>query len=346
MLRTMIWLLLPLAVACSSKKTETAGTQPNASMSIPVQYVVAGKDTTTTELKLTGSVLANESIELHTEISGRITAIYFKEGESVTQGKVLVMLNNEDLLAQAKKLDLNIQLAKTNEDRQLKMLNIKAISQEEYDGVANQLNTLLAEKEILQAQINKTYIKAPFNGVVGLRQVSVGSIVSPTTILANFTQLNPVKIEFAVSDKYAGRLKKGDKVSIAYGNDPTTYTATIYALDNEVDVVSRSLKIRALADNRSGKWVPGSFVLVELPLSMNTNSIMLPSEVIIPEMNRQKVLTVQGGRVASKSIQVGQRYASGVEILGGLSAGDTIIATGLLQLKDSMMVVPKVPYRP
>lgn len=332
--------------ACSSSSKQEGKNGKGDTPPMQIEYLLADIDTSSSLLNVTGSILANESLDLHTEVSGRITSINFKEGEYVAQGAVLLTLNNEDLKAQLKKLDLNISLATKNEDRQKQMLAIKAISQEEYDAGLNALNTLLAERELLQANINKTIIRAPFSGVVGLRQVSVGSIVSPSTVIAGLTQLNPIKIEFAISDKYASKIKKGDRLKFSIDNNPNKkYDATIFALDNEVNVANRSITVRAYANNTQGKFLPGTYASVQLPIVGTSQTIVVPTEVVIPELNKQKVFVVVNGRVKSRVVQLGQRFSTGVEIIDGLHSGDTIVATGILQLKDSMMVVPKNLYK-
>ena len=284
-------------------------------------------------IKATGSILANEEVEIRSEISGRITQLLLKEGDYAKKGAVLFRIFDDDLQAQLKKLEYSKKLAEENEFRQKKLLEKEAISQREYDISVTSVNTLQADIDNIKAQLSRTVIRAPFDGTIGLRYVSEGSYITPSTRIATLTNLNPAKLDFAVPAKYAPIIRKGSKIQFTVENSDLVYTGTVYAIDPKIDPQTRTLQLRATSPNGSKALIPGSFARIELVMGTKGNAIVVPTEAVIPDLSGHKVYLVKNGKATSQVVELGIRGDREVEIKSGLSAGDTLITVGILQVK-------------
>ncbi|HEY4799974.1 MAG TPA: efflux RND transporter periplasmic adaptor subunit [Bacteroidia bacterium] len=292
----------------------------------------------------TGTVLSNEETVLVPEVAGKIIAINFKEGSRVSKGDMLVKINDADLQAQLKKFGVQEKLAAQNEAREKKLLDINGISQAEYDAALTQLNTVKADIELTQAQIAKTEIHAPFNGTIGLKYVSEGSFVTPTTAttaaikIATLQQIDPVKIDFSVPEKYSSAVQLGDSVLFTVQGSDEKFKGEIYAIEPKIDLSTRTIQLRAICQNRNGKIFPGSFAKIDLILKKTSNTVLIPTEALIPELKGQKVFLCKNGRARSQKVETGIRLPEKIQITNGLQAGDTVITTGIMQLRDSSLV--------
>lgn len=280
-----------------------------------------------------GTILPNEEVEIRSEISGRIVTLNIKEGDFVRKGTTLLHINDEDLQARLRKLGFNKKLAEDNEARQKKLLEKEAISQREYDIAVNSVNTISADIEDLSAQIQKMTLKAPFDGTIGFRFVSLGSYISPTTKIATLTNTNPAKIEFAIPAKYSSIVRSGSKIDFTVENSEQKFIGTVYAIDPKIDPNTRTLQIRAIAPNPARKLIPGSFARVELVLKSRGSALMIPTESVIPELKGSKVFIVKNGKATPMKVQLGVRGEKTVEVISGLTIGDTLITTGIMQVK-------------
>jgi membrane fusion protein, multidrug efflux system len=286
----------------------------------------------------TGSVVASEMVDLKPEVAGKIVQLNIVEGKSVTKGQLLIKLNDEDLQAQVKKLNAQMQLAQQSEQRLRKLLDIKGVSQDEYDVVTNQMNNIRADLEFTQAQIAKTELKAPFSGVIGLRNVSLGSYINAQSQVANIQVLNPVKVDFTVPEKYTNQVQIGENIAFTTEGSLEHFVGKVYAMDNQIDPISRSLKIRATAQNPSGKLKPGAFVKVDFSLKEIGNAMMIPTEAIVPILKGQQVFVSKDGKAKAIVVEVGIRTDSKIQILSGIQVGDTIITSGLMGMKPDTKV--------
>jgi membrane fusion protein, multidrug efflux system len=286
-----------------------------------------------------GSVLANEEIELRSEVAGKITSIYFKEGSNVKKGDLLVKINDSELQAQLSRAKYNLKLLEDREFRQRQLLEREAISQEDYDFSLNQLNVARAEIELVEAQIEKTEIRAPFSGRIGLRQVSEGSFVNTTTAIAALQNIDQLKIDFSIPERHAGSVKIGDLIKFKVTGVDGTNEAKVYAIEPKIDPLTRTLKIRAIYPNPQRKILPGSFADVELILDEIEDAIMVPTHSIIPELGGQKVFLFRNGRVVNQKVEIGTRTDRQVQVINGLSENDTLITSGILQVREGMPVV-------
>lgn len=324
-------------------KDKAAGAEKKMAMNVSKDllldvYVVRPVDLKN-NLDASGTLMGNESVDLQPQVGGMITHIYFNEGSFVTKGTLLVKLFDADLQAQLEKLKLQKSLAQLTLQRQEKLLAINGISQQDVDNTRNQVASAQADIDNVLAQIQKTEIKAPFNGIVGLRNISEGATVSPTTVIATLQESDPLKMDFSIPEKYRNLLNRGDAVSFTVSEDPNKkFTGKIYAIEPDIDVNTRTVRIRAILPNPGGKLHPGSFANVHLDLKNTPNALMIPTEAIIQTTRDKQVVLIKDKRVQFATIQTGTSNASQVEALSGLQPGDTIAITGIMQAKKGMPV--------
>jgi len=286
-----------------------------------------------------GNILAQDEVQLQPEVSGRVTYLNINEGTLVSKGTLLLKINDADLQAQIAKLKTQLKIAQSNFDRLAELLKIKGVSQAEYDAAENTLNNIKADMMILQAQIDKTEIRAPFSGKLGLRNISLGAMVSPTTVVTSLQNVSQLKMDIAVPEKYASAIHVGDMMSCNVAGIQETVIAKVIAIEPIVDEMTRNLKVRAVIQNPSSKIVPGSYVKVEIKLKEIPNSIIIPSSTIIPDDRFTKVVVVgDSSKVKFVNVEVGIRTENSVQVLSGLNIGDTVLTTGLLQVKPGMSV--------
>lgn len=318
------------------QKAAPAGGPQTGQASLQVEAFVVKPEELDNKLVLTGSVIPNESLEIKSEISGKISRIHFREGKQVRKGELLVEINDDELEAQLEKQKHNIKLNEDNEFRQRKLLEKDAISQEEYDNALNRLNTTLADVKLLEAQLSKTKIRAPFDGTIGLRFVSEGAFISNTTVIATLYNLSPAKVEFAVPGRYSTLVRPGKKILFTIENDKRVFNGDVYAVEPQIDPNTRTLKIRAIADNRQGLLLPGQFVRVELILETIDEALLVPTEAIIQEMEGPVVFVSRNGMAVQQRITTGIRTEKELEIVDGLAIGDTLVTSGLLQIREGV----------
>jgi membrane fusion protein (multidrug efflux system) len=285
-----------------------------------------------------GTILANEEVELKSEMAGKVTGIFFKEGSRVNKGALLVKINDAELQAQLERAKFNQKLLENKEYRQRILREKDAISQEEYDIALNELNVVKSDLELIKAQIDKTEIKAPFNGIIGLKNISEGSFVNTSTIIAALQNINPIKIDFSIPEKYSSMVKTGDPVKFKIVGDDKVYTGKVYAVEPKIDPLTRTLKIRAIYSNPSQDILPGSFADVELVLKQIEKALLIPSHSIVPELKGQKVFLYKSGIAVSRNVVIGVRTDTRVQIIDGLIENDTLITSGILQIKPNSPV--------
>lgn len=314
-------------------------TQTNTSNSgVPVLVQVVQSTALDNEINVTGEILANESIQLASEITGKVSGIYFKEGDRVEKGALLLKINDEDLRAQLERLKYTRQLNENMESRMSQLLERDAISQEEYDITLTELKTSSADIKALEVQIDRATIRAPFSGVVGLRYVSEGSYISPATPIATLYNIDPAKIQFSVPGKYANNVNTGDKIRFSTEGSEEIFVGEVYATEPRIDPNTRTLTVRAISPNKNRKLIPGQFVRVRLTLERQENAMMVPSMAVIPEANGHVVFVSRNGKADSVKVAIGRRSAQEVEIVSGIAPGDSLIISGIQQIKDGTLI--------
>jgi membrane fusion protein (multidrug efflux system) len=286
----------------------------------------------------TGSVIANEEVRLRPETSGRITAMLLDEGAVVRKGDVLITINDADLQAQLHRTMLQMELAELREQRQKSLLENRAIAQEDYDVALNQLNTIRAEADLIRAQIEKTKIRAPFDGRIGLRNVSLGAYISPNDVVATLQDYSRVKIDFSIPERHAGLVSTGDRITFRRQGSEGDYIGTVMAIEPRIDLETRTLRIRAVATNSDGLIIPGAFAEIQYELRAIPDALMVPSEAVIPELGGHSIFITRNGLARRISVQTGIRTETMVQIVEGLTPGDTVLTTGILQLREGMPV--------
>ena len=281
----------------------------------------------------------DETVELAFETSGKIVGINFTEGTRVRKGDLLAKINDRPLQAQLEKLQAQKKLTEEKEFRQRSLLDKDAISKESYDQIVTELQTIQADINLVGARISETELRAPFDGIIGLRYVSEGSYTNPSTKIARLVKIKPIKIEFAIPERYANQIKIGYPVTFSMDGSNDIYNAKVYAVDPQVDVATRTIVIRALYPNNKEELKPGRFTSVTLLLSQIENAISVPTEAITPEMEGEMVYVYRNGKAQVIKVGIGLRTESQVQITSGLNFGDTLITSGILQLRQNLPVV-------
>jgi membrane fusion protein (multidrug efflux system) len=320
----------------SEQSTATSGPPGPSQRKLTVTGVIVEPKQFVNKISVTGEIVPNEFLELKSEISGKIDRIYFKEGQAVKKGQLLVKINVDDLIAEREKLLYTKKLRETLEHRYRQLLDREAISQEEYDQSLTELQTADADINVLNTEIQKSEIRAPFSGIVGLRQVSQGAYVTSATVLAPLYSIHPAKVQFAIPSKYSTQVKVGNRISFTTEGIPTIFEGELYAIEPRVDPNTRTLTLRARCPNRDGKLLPGQFIRVELILEIKENVMMVPTEAVIPELGTNKVYIQRGGVVVPAIVETGTRTDTDLEITSGIEAGDTVLTSGILQLRPGM----------
>ncbi len=323
-------------------KSAKGGKGGPSSPPLSVDGIVVTASSFSNNLEVTGSIEANESVVLRSEVSGLVTAINFKEGGNVSKGAVLVKINDNDIQAQLQDALTKENLSATNENRAKQLLAKGAISQEEYDIALANLKSLKAQAQIVRAQLARTTLKAPFSGKVGLRSISVGEYLTPSTVIANLMSINPVKVSFSVPEKYVGQIKLNSSINFITDASGKTYTGKVFAIEPGINQQTRTLQIKALAPNPNNELLPGSFAKIKLALSEQKDAILVPSEAVIPVLKGKMVYISKNGKAQQVQVEAGTRTAESVVITSGLSIGDTVLTTGAMALKPDASVKVKI----
>ncbi|MDX1997684.1 MAG: efflux RND transporter periplasmic adaptor subunit [Thermoanaerobaculia bacterium] len=289
-------------------------------------------------LATSGTVFPSEHVELVSEMAGKVRKVLFSEGGWVDKGQALLEIDDTELLAQQKRTTYRIELAQLREGRQKTLLDQGVISQQDYDTTVTELNVLRADFAVLEAQLKKAVVRAPFAGIVGLRQVSEGSYLSPQTVIATLQQLDPVKLDFTVPERYAAKVRVGDQVTFRVKGTDSDFGARITAIEPAMDAETRSLTVRAQAANPGRRLVPGAFADVDLVIREIDQAFTVPSIAIIPELGGAKVFVIEGGVAQPRPVETGLRTEDRVQIVSGLVSGDQVITSAIQDLKPGLLV--------
>ncbi|MEO8721332.1 MAG: efflux RND transporter periplasmic adaptor subunit [Ginsengibacter sp.] len=327
--------------SCSqSKKEDLPKTNSKAghNTSLPVQGYIIQPSVLHSSIEVAGTLLPFEETEIHPEVPGKVTFLSIKEGAHVKRGTLLAKLFDGDLQAQLQKLKVQLQVAQKTQERQQQLLKIGGISQQDYDLSALDVSSIKADIQVSQAAINKTIIRAPFDGKIGFKNVSIGAFITPTTVLTTIRQDSKLKLEFSIPEKFTPAVKLGNVIGFTTESSNKKYEAKIYATESGITEANRSLLIRALVENKDRTITAGAFAKVSFDMGNNKEAIMIPTQAIIPEARDKKVIVYNGGLANFKSVTTGTRDSAKIEILSGLSIGDTVIITGLLSIKPESKI--------
>lgn len=320
-------------LSCDAKKETSAPVRAVRSGPIEVDGFVIGRSTISESVEVPGSLRPFEETDIKSEVDGRVVQLNIQEGSFVPKGTLLVKLFDEDLKAQLRKLQVQLKIKQKTEERNRELLAISGISQQEYDLSTLEVENLRADIETTQIAIAKTEIRAPYSGVVGLRNISLGSYISPSTIITTLRQVDKLKLEFAVPEKYAREIGKGYAVRFRVDGGVHDFTATVMATENNVDQNTRTLQVRALVTDNNAELVPGVFARVNLQLGKNDSALLVPTQAVVPTIRNKQVIVLRGDSVEFAVVETGVRDSAFVEIVRGVNMGDTVITTGLMSIR-------------
>lgn len=292
----------------------------------------------TDELSMVGNLLPDEEVDLTFESSGKIVEINFQEGAAVRKGDLLAKVNDKPLVAQLSRYEAQLKLANDRVFRQSTLLEKDAVSQEAFEQARTELAMLNADIDIVKQNIALTELRAPFDGVIGLRNVSEGAFATSNVVVAKLSKISPLKIDMFIPERYADQIKKGTPLTFTVEGINETFEATVYAKESEVDAETRMMAVRATYHNRNGRLMPGRFVSAKIQMQDIPNAIAIPTEAIVPEMGVDKVYKYVGGKAKAVAVKTGIRTDAQIQIIEGLNVGDTIITSGTLQLREDLPV--------
>jgi len=342
---------LALPKISGSESADEGGGDEDAPMRVDATVVRPG--TVTERIRTNGTLRADESVELTAETAGKITDIRFEEGDRVDEGallvqindaelraekQLLVQINDAELRAEKQRLEHRLSLATDRAERQKQLLAEGGVSQEEYDATVNQVEVLRSELDLVEARIEKTQVRAPFDGIVGLRAVSEGTYLSPQTTITTLQRIDPIKIDFSVSEQYTSRVQSGQAVTFSVRNSDQTLKGTVYAANTQVNADTRTLQLRARAPNPTKTLRPGMFADVTVTLGQITDAIVVPSFAVVPTLDGQRVFVAENGTAQPRNVSLGVRTDSTVQVTDGLSVRDTVITSGIQDLRTGLPI--------
>ena len=305
---------------------------------VPVEGRIIRTSPSSNVIKVSGNIMSNEEVNLQSQVSGLVSEVNFSEGAHVKKGELLLKIDDSQYKAQLEKDEVTKQLYQLTEERQKKMLSINGISQQDYDIAKNNLEGIIADMKLIEVTIGYCSIRAPFDGVIGLKNISPGSYITPTTVIADIEEISPVKIDFYVPERYSSQIKKDDSINFMVGGYAEKFKGLIYAIDPKIDESSGSIHVRALSPNKSGKLLAGQFANISIVLAHADSAIMVPTEAVIPKVLGQNIFQYKGGVAVSVPVELGIRTDSTVEVTKGLQPGDTIITRGTMVIYPGTLV--------
>jgi membrane fusion protein (multidrug efflux system) len=317
----------------------TAGKGKRKSGPVSVNILVVKDTAVRNQIDITGTIDANERVNLVSQTAGNITGIYFTEGTKVSKGQLLVKVYNQDLQSSLQQVQAQMILARDINSRNKILLAKEAVSKEEYETSLSSLNAMKAQADVIRAQIARTEIRAPFSGTIGLRNVSPGGYLSPSTSIATLVNIDPAKLTFSVPERYLSIIGKGSKVTFTVESSRENFNATVYAIEPALDANSRTITVRAKAPNPKGLLSAGAFAKINLTLDQIPKTIMVPTECVIPDLKSSKVYVYKNGIAVAKNVKTDLRTDTKIQIIDGLKAGDSVVVSGLIQIR------PKSPLK-
>jgi membrane fusion protein, multidrug efflux system len=324
---------------CTSKdKAPTGGPAQGPQQLLTVQTLIANPQPLSSNIEVPGTILPNESTEIHPEVSGRLVALNIKDGDRVSQGALLARLYDGDLKAQLRKLEVQLQIAEQTEKRQAELLKIQGVSQQDYDISLLQVLSLKADMDIIKESINKTEIRAPFSGKLGLKNVSPGAYVTPATVLTKISQVDALKIQFNIPERYGSMLSAGMPISFTVDGSGKSFTANVIASEISIDENTRSLAIRAKVAQRDPVLIPGGFAKVRIVFGKKEEALMVPSNSIIPVGRKKQLYVYESGKAMVREVTTGVRDSTNIQVLTGIKTGDTVITSAILFLRPGLEV--------
>lgn len=341
-MRATVLVALLLVGACQSSKPEEQP-EERSSASTPkgpaLDYVIARPQALDEVIQTDGELLAWQRIRLQSEVAGRVVGLSMPEGGRVERGQVLLRMDSRELRAQRDRMQAELRLARNKLQRQKTLQANDLASAETVEELQRDVETSEAEVQRLQAAIDKTILRAPFSGRLGLHDVVVGAYLSPQENMTDLVDDRRLKLDFALAEQYTGQVTTGDTVFFTTNVNPdSAQPAKVYAVSPQVATDSRRLQVRAEVPNPQGRWKPGLFAEIELPIKRRSRAIMIPNIALIPTRDRKEVFIYKHGQAHSRALVTGFRSENRVEVIQGLQRGDTVLTSGLLQIQDGQAV--------
>lgn len=325
-------------VGCGQQ--EQSGAAASGSRPMPVVLQASYSETVTERVPAVGTVMANESIVLRAEIAGLVDGIFFEEGTQVEAGAVLVTLNADEHQAQVEQTQATVEIARLSFKRAADLHKDSMVSRQELDEAQARLKESQAFLRRHQSMLAKTRLVAPFSGTVGLRHVSPGAYIRPGQDLVNLEDIDPIKVEFKLSERYAAAIAVGQQVDVVVDALPgKIFKGNIYAIDPRLDPRTRAFSLRARIANEQGTLRPGMFARVNLIVDRRENAITVPEEAIWPQGDRAYVYRVIDGKAVLTGVELGERFDGKVEVRAGLTSEETIVTSGHMKIRDGSAVV-------
>lgn len=315
-----------------------AGAPPKGALNVSaVEGFVAKASVLTERVTASGNLLPAEETELHPEASGRVVSLNLPEGRAVRKGDLLLKIFDEDLKTQLRKLETQLKQAEITEQRLAELLKVKGVSQQEYDIAVLQTQTFRADIELLRVNLSKTELRAPYDGILGLRRISPGAYVTPATAITTLRSAAALKLDFAVPEKYSQQIRIGQPLEFSVEGSSNTHKAIVQATEQRITEGSRDLQVRATVSDGRG-LLPGAFAEVSLALGSKAEALLIPNQAIIPQARDKKVILCKGGKAKFVTVKTGVRQAGMIEIIEGIAPGDTVCTTGMLFLRPDANV--------
>jgi membrane fusion protein (multidrug efflux system) len=314
--------------------------RPNFGPGGPVSVVTVTlkRESYAQQMEAVGTARANEAVDITAKLSNRVTAIRFREGQQVKAGDVLVEFDSEQARATLAEAEAALSDSRSQYKRSRELYATKALSEAQLDQLQATLKANEARVAGAQSQLNDTIIRAPFAGRVGLRNVSVGSYVSPGTVITTLDDTSIIKLDFSVPEVFLSTLQEGLEVSARTSAYPDTeFKGKVSSIDSRLDPVSRSIIVRARIDNKDGRLKPGMFMTVKL-MRAESPALMLPEEALVPEGSKKFVFVVREGKAFRAEVETGRRRPGEVEIVSGLDSGDVVVTEGTQKIRDGAAV--------
>lgn len=328
-----------IMLSCSTQAAEKSSQAPSSTTKLPVDVKVVSYQIQRQEESVAGSILAHREVDITSEIARKVSSIHFSDGSNVVKGQLLYKLEDGDIRARIRQTEAELALAALTEKRLAQLLKNESVRQEEYDVAKTQLNALQATKELLEVELAKTSIVAPFSGAIGISRIQTGSFVAPGSTLVSIREQDAVKVEFTVSEKYLETLKKSKKIYFSAAGNGDKLVATISAIESAVDEQSRTITVHATALNSSGKLKPGMSARVFFStVAEDSKVLMLPTEALIPGANGYNVFVIKNGAAKMTPVTVGNRNESDAFITAGVNDGDTVMVSNILRTSEGTPV--------
>jgi len=332
-------LVVPPPKMNTAPQTANPGGGARGGRALPVSVHIVDYSDISDGTTRVGSLLANETVDLASQTSGRVVLINFEEGQWVERGRLLVKIDDLDFQAQLSRAEHQFALAAERLRRQQILFERDAVSREAFDQAQTDYNMIEADIELLKVRIDRTEIRAPFSGIIGFRAISLGAYLQAGARVATLADIATLKLEFSIPERNVFKQLEGATARFWVQGSEKEYTARIYAVDPVLDVRTRSVVLRALFDNRGGLLRPGmAAARIAVETERTLPSLLVPSESVIPDVDGRTVWLVRNNRATQVPVKTGTRTADMVEILEGVAVGDTVITSGLLQVRQGQMV--------